>query len=55
VDDAQPISDDELLVIYDEAFDGAANKRATRPGKAHIAALRAIYERGVADATKARQ
>lgn len=46
-------SDKQLLDWYDSVFDGTEIDQKTKPGIAHIKALRAIYDRGVKDAETA--
>ena len=43
------LTDEELLNLYDGVFDVRATDKTSKPGTAHIAALRAIYERGKKD------
>lgn len=43
------MTDAELLVLYDVTFEQATDRKDSIPGQAHIAALRAIYEKGKTD------
>lgn len=47
-------TDDELLQWYDKTFDSKLKDSKAIPGASHIAALRAIYDKGVADGMQPR-
>lgn len=45
----QIISNEDLLKLYDEVFEGAAEDPTSKAGKAHLKALKAIYKKGSDD------
>lgn len=45
----QLISNEDLLKLYDEVFEGKAGDPTSKAGKAHLAALKAIYKKGSDD------
>lgn len=44
------ITDDELLALFDDAYENATERPKIVPGKALIAALRAVYAAGWSNA-----
>lgn len=45
----QIISNDDLLKLYDTVFDASVDAPTSKAGKAHLKALKAIYQRGADD------